>query len=220
MKNEAKRERKDRGRIIFIISIIAMILAFIFDKSILSFIASSRTALFTDFFLGLTFVSNTIIIFFFLTSLFLWQERKKRWILPLWLTLFSSVVASFILKTFIGRARPFEFGISAVPLALESSFATWNSSFPSFQAMLAFSALPILDKEFPRFKYAWIAIASLIALSRVYLGVHFLSDVIAGALIGYFIGFIFLKLEQKKEFGRKIYYRIFRSTLRRFNLFR
>ena len=220
MKNEAKKARKARGKIIFIAAVIALILAFIFDKSILSFIASNRNAPLTDFFLGLTFASNTIIIFFFLTSLFLWQEHKKRWILPLWLTLFLSVAASFIPKTKIGRGRPFEFGISAMPLALESSFATWNSSFPSFQAMLAFSALPILDKEFPRFRYAWIVIASLIALSRVYLGVHFLSDVIAGALIGYFIGFIFLKLEQKKEFGRKIYYLLFRSTLARFNLFR
>lgn len=220
MINEAKKAAKKRGRIIFTAAAIALILAFIFDKSISSFIANNRNALFTDFFLGLTFVSNTIIIFFFLTSLFLWQEHKKRWILPLWITLFSSVAASFVLKTIIGRARPFEFGISAIPLALESSFATWNSSFPSFQAMLAFSALPILYKEFPRFKHAWIAIASLIALSRVYLGVHFLSDVIAGALIGYFIGLIFLKLEQKKEFGRKIYYNMFRSTLTRFNLFR
>lgn len=218
MKNEAKKTKKARGRVIFTAAIIAFILAFIFDKGISSFIASNRNALFTDFFLGLTFVSHTIIIFFFLTSLFLWQERKKRWILPLWLTLFSSVVASFILKVIARRARPFDAGISAVPLALESSFSAWNSSFPSFQAMLAFSALPILDKEFPKFKYVWIAIASLIAFSRVYLGVHFLSDVIAGAIIGYFIGLIFLRLEQKKEFGRKIYYWIFRSTLRRFNM--
>jgi len=220
MKNGAKKGRKARGKVIFAVSIIALILSFIFDKSISLFIAGSRSSLLTDIFLGLTFASQTIIIFFFLTSLFLWQERKKRWILPLWITLFSSVAASFILKVIARRARPFDLGIGAVPLALESSFSAWNSSFPSFQAMLAFSALPILDKEFPKFRHVWIAIASLIAFSRVYLGVHFLSDVIAGAIIGYFIGLIFLRLEQKKEFGRKIYYRIFRSTLARFNLFR
>ena len=86
----------------------------------------------------------------------------------------------------------------------KKNYLVWNFSFPSFQAMLAFCAVPILAKEFPRFKYVWIIFAGLVAFSRVYFGVHFLSDVIAGGIIGYLLGIIVVKLEKEKKFGEKI----------------
>ena len=75
--------------------------------------------------------------------------------------------------------------------------------------MLAFCAIPFLSKEFPKFKYFWIAFASLIAFSRVYFGVHFLSDVIAGGLIGYLIGWFVLKTEKENKSCEGVYRRIF-----------
>ena len=55
-------------------------------------------------------------------------------------------------------------------------------------AMVAFAAIPILDKEFSKLKWFWIIFAFLVAFSRIYFEAHFLSDVVFGAFFGYFIG--------------------------------
>ncbi len=191
--------------LIIILGILVAVISFMFDEKIIQFVSLFRNNILNEFFLGITFVSSEIIIFFFLTSLFLWKEHKRRWILPLWLTLFLSVVVSFVLKFGIHRARPFQQGlVSVLPILEKSSHLVWNFSFPSFQAMLAFCAVPILAKEFPRFKYVWIIFAGLVAFSRVYFGLHFLSDVIAGGLIGIVLGWAMIKLEGKYKFGEKV----------------
>src|SRR3989338_989098 len=178
--------------------IFILFLAFYFDNQITSIVFLIRNGILTDFFMGITFVSSILIIFLFLTILFI-KENKRRWILPLWATLVFDIIIGFLLKITIQRHRPFELGLVSLINGLEkSSYYVWNFSFPSFQTMMVFSAIPFLSKEFPKFKYAWIAFACVVALSRVYLGVHFLSDVIAGALIGYLIGwFVVRKVEGK-----------------------
>jgi len=190
---------------LILISIILILISFCFDSQMITASSSIRTPPLDNFFLGITFVSAELIIFFVLTALFLWNENKQRWIIPLWLTLFLSTAISFILKTTIKRPRPFQLGIVPIINIIRetTSYATWNFSFPSFQAMLAFCAIPILSKEFPKLKWAWIIFALLVGFSRIYFGFHFLSDVIAGALIGYLIGTFIVKLENKKRFGEK-----------------
>jgi undecaprenyl-diphosphatase len=66
--------------------------------------------------------------------------------------------------------------------------------------MLVFSILPFLNLEFKKFKYVWIIFCILVSFSRVYLGLHFLSDVFLGGLIGYFIGLFVLSYFKKKIF--------------------
>lgn len=189
------------------IALVAGLISLFYDTEISQSVASLRAFVPDWFFVGFTFEIQTIIILFFLTSLFLFQERKRKWILPLWFTAFFSVVISYILKIIFLRPRPFETGaVSVFAIAYQSlgnSFSTWNSSFPSFQAVLAFSALPLLDKEFKRFKWVWLIIACLIAASRVYFGLHYLSDVLFGGIIGYLIGYFFVRLEKKYLYGEK-----------------
>lgn len=194
------------GLIIFLLFV-----SLYFDSLIVQGISYLRNPVLNEAFFGITFVSSGIIIFFFLTSLFLWKENKRRWILPLWMTLALSAVTSFLLKFSIQRARPFQLGVvSTLPVLESASFLTWNFSFPSFQAMLAFCAIPILSKEFPKFKYIWIVFAGLVAFSRVYFGLHFLSDVIAGGFIGYLLGAMIVHLEKEEKFGERIYKKIFK----------
>ena len=74
--------------------------------------------------------------------------------------------------------------------------------------MMVFCAVPIVSKNFPKFKYAWILFAGLVAFSRVYLGLHFLSDVIVGGIIGYFIGLIIINKEEESHFWQKTYNKV------------
>jgi len=177
------------------------VLSFIFDNQISIFFQSLRNPILNYLLSIFAFETGTMIILFAITSLFLFKEKKKEWILPLWITAATSAIITFILKILIQRPRPFQEGvIYAVPLAqtlLGSTITLWNFSFPSFQATLAFCALPILDKEFKKLKYAWIVIALIISLSRVYFGVHYMSDVIFGAIIGYLIGLGVVKIKEK-----------------------
>lgn len=201
--------KKRKGIIIFTLILLSILISLYFDSQIVKGISLIRIEFLNDIFMGLTFASSGIIIFFILTSLFLWREHKRRWILPLWFTLGISALVSFLLKIIVQRSRPFQLAIvSTLPILAKNSHLTWNLSFPSFQAMLAFCAIPILSKEFPRLKYVWIIFASLIAFSRVYFGLHFLSDVIAGGLIGYLIGAIIIKIEKENRFGEKVYKKV------------
>jgi len=196
----------------FFALIVLILVSFYFDIFIVQKISLIQNSLLDEFFLGLTFLSTEIIVFFFLTSLFLWSENKRRWILPLWITLGLSAVISFVLKLIVQRQRPFQQGLVYIlPVLEKASHLTWNFSFPSFQSMLVFSAVPILSKEFPRFRYVWIIFAFLVAFSRVYFGVHFLSDVLVGGLIGYLIGLGIIGIEKETMFGEKTYKRLFRK---------
>src|SRR3989344_1837043 len=209
MKNNQRLQEPLRGKnlaILFIVLSFAVILSFVFDSLIVQNISKIRNVFLDEVFLGITFISSEIIIFFFLTSLFLWQEHKRKWILPLWLTLGASAILSFILKFAIQRLRPFQQDLVSIPEMLASkSYEIWNFSFPSFQAMLVFCALPIISKEFPKIKWAWIVFAFLVAFSRVYFGLHFLSDVIIGGILGFLIGVIIIKLENRKKFVERIF---------------
>jgi undecaprenyl-diphosphatase len=89
------------------------------------------------------------------------------------------------------RIRPFD-ALGILNLVNES-----DSSFPSGHAAAVFSTVYILDREFPKIKWFWIGIAILVSFSRIYLGVHYLTDVVVGALIGYTISLIVVKYRDK-----------------------
>lgn len=193
----------------------AIILAasFYFDNQIVIFFSSLRNFYLTQLFLGIKFLDAEIFVVIFLTLLLLFSKKKKEWILPLWLTLGLTAVTTFLLKILIHRIRPFATGIVSLASGItpNPNYLIWDFSFPSFDTAFVFSAIPLLSKFYPKLKWAWIAFAGLVLLSRVYFGVHYLSDVISGALIGLLIGIIIVKLEEKKKFGERIYRRIFKK---------
>jgi len=76
------------------------------------------------FFMGITFISFEIIVFSFLTLLFLWKKQKL--VLPLWITLGLAVAVSFLLKVVIQRQRPFQLGlVSVLPVLEKASHSIW-----------------------------------------------------------------------------------------------
>lgn len=201
---------KKKFTIWIILLVLSILMSFYFDNILIQYISLMRTNVLDQFFLVITWISSEILIFFILTAMFLWEEHKRRWILPLWSCLGSSALVSFALKMIIQRQRPFQLGlVSLLPQLQEASYSIWNFSFPSFQSMLVFCAVPILAEQFPRFRKMWIAFAVLVAFSRLYFGVHFVSDVIAGGLIGCLIGMIIVKAEKENKLGQKIYQKVF-----------
>lgn len=67
-------------------------------------------------------------------------------------------------------------------------------SFPSGHSVTVFALAYVLSRAYPKGSFAFYALATIVALSRVYLARHFLSDVVAGAAVGLFAGWIVCRL--------------------------
>jgi undecaprenyl-diphosphatase len=94
----------------------------------------------------------------------------------------SLVVA--VLKETVDRPRP----AHADP-SIETVVGTPGSpSFPSGHTATAFAAAAVVGAFYPRLRWPLYALAALVGLSRIYLGVHFALDVLAGAILGLSIG--------------------------------
>ncbi len=63
-----------------------------------------------------------------------------------------------------------------------------TSSFPSGHATVAFACATVLALAVPRLRWPLFGLAALVAFSRVYVGVHYPLDVLAGAALGVLIG--------------------------------
>ena len=131
------------------------------------------------------------------------ETLPREWILPLWLSIIATSVVTVVIKVMISRPRPFESLTFPLIPGAHYTFGAWNTAFPSLHTAAVFSLVPILDKEFPKIKWFWIILAVLVSLSRVYMGVHYLSDVIAGAFIGIIISNRIIKIGKKYKLFKK-----------------
>jgi undecaprenyl-diphosphatase len=96
---------------------------------------------------------------------------------------FLASALNFVIKAAVDRSRPpHEIGLEAL-VGVPGS-----PSFPSGHAMTAFAVAGAMAMLSPRARWPVLALASLIAFSRVYLGVHFWIDVLAGAALGFAVG--------------------------------
>ncbi len=90
------------------------------------------------------------------------------------------LVGNVVLKNLIARPRPCWLDTS-VPMLIA---VPQDYSFPSGHTLISTIGAAILARTDRRFGYAAIPLAVLIAFSRMYLFVHFPSDILAGAVIG------------------------------------
>ena len=187
-----------RGLLIsYLVGGLLLVLGLIYDKEISLFITSLRVEILSNLMVWVSYFGSGFFILIFMTSLFLWQEKKREYIVPLWASVIISLIVVYIIKIIFLRLRPFEV-LGIIPLV-----KTLTSSFPSGHTAAAFSTIAILDKEFPKFKWFWIAFSVLIGFSRIYVGVHYLSDVVFAAILGGSIGIYMCKKKEWFNFNLK-----------------
>jgi undecaprenyl-diphosphatase len=95
------------------------------------------------------------------------------------------LIGNLFLKPVIGRVRPYDMPGVDVKLLIESHH---DKSFPSGHTLACFEAATVLMIRDKRFGIPALVIAVLVALSRLYLYVHYPTDVIAGAVLGIILG--------------------------------
>ncbi len=127
--------------------------------------------------------------------LFIWILRKKAKAIPVMLGLALCIAATDntnhrILKPIFKRQRP---PLVEKTIQLRTDrFAGY--SFPSNHAGNNFAAATFLSSCYPALSWYYFAIAIVVSYSRIYVGVHYPFDVIAGALIGLFFGLFFFRI--------------------------
>jgi membrane-associated phospholipid phosphatase len=97
----------------------------------------------------------------------------------------AAAVTGF-LKDLFDRVRPAlaDPGIEALVRTPDSA------SFPSGHAATAFAAAVAVGAFYPRLRWPLLGLAALVGLSRIYLGVHYALDVLAGATLGMALGLL------------------------------
>jgi PAP2 superfamily len=93
--------------------------------------------------------------------------------------------ACFALKDLVERTRPFVAHPEIDPL-----YVVHSSSFPAGHAATAVAGATLLSYIAPKGAFAFVLLAAAIGYSRVYVGVHYPGDVLAGALVGAVVGCI------------------------------
>jgi len=106
----------------------------------------------------------------------------------------SAELLSGALKWAIPRHRPRLHSLVPMP---------HGHSFPSGHAATSFACATVIAGAAPRWRLACYALAALIAFSRLYNGVHFPLDVIAGAALGIAIGFAIRALRRRGALRRR-----------------
>ena len=167
-----------------------------YDHQITEYVISFRSPALTEYFIFITHVGDVYgyaVVLILLTIMSIFVFKHWKYTVQIVFVLLLSALSNLILKRFVDRARP----------GIEHMVSVETLSYPSGHAMSAMAFYGFLMFLFYRFKiniFLKIGVILLLALlifsiglSRIYLGVHFPSD-IAGGYIAGFIWVVFCVL--------------------------
>lgn len=152
------------------------------DMSVLNFIYDNIRCAFLDVLMPLITLFGESGIFFIAIAVLLLISRKTRKTgITLGLSLLIGlVVCNLTLKPLIARPRPYTVRTDVIMLVEALS----DYSFPSGHTVAAFEAATVMMIRHRKVGIAFLVLAILIAFSRLYLFVHYPTDVLAGAVLG------------------------------------
>ncbi len=165
-----------------------------FDYNVLNSIQGIRTDFFDYFFSTVTHLATAGIFWIILGVIYcLSVKTRKTGTTMLLALLFNLIVCNLILKIVIARPRPYtveDFSLITDPSTQLLVGLPSDWSFPSGHTAASFTAATALfcnNKKHGIFAYI---LALIIAFSRIYLYVHYPTDVIAGIILGCLMGTI------------------------------
>ncbi len=172
-----------------------------FDFSILNWIQDHLRCGFLDAVMPKITVLGTAAALWIVIGLaLLMKPATRRTAVLLFIALLTALlVCNLTLKNLVARDRPCWINKDMILLVKSPK----DYSFPSGHTAMSFLSATVLTRLGRKAGVAAFVVATLIAFSRLYLYVHFPSDVAAGALIGTMIGVLVLAgnrwIEKKKE---------------------
>ena len=169
------------------------------DGSILLWIQDCvRTAILDPLVCAYTHLGDAGMLWIVLTVLLLVPKKTRRAGLVSAIALLLSLLCTnVVLRHLVARPRPWLDVAGLIPLVAEHD----PNSFPSGHTSAALAAACAWWHTLPRrwMRVFGLVMAVLMGLSRLYVGVHYPSDVLAGALVGVFCGWLAWRLYQMVE---------------------
>lgn len=164
------------------------------DKEIMFFISENFKSDFCDKIMPIiTSIGNKGFVWIVISIILFFQEKTRKYSYMMITSLLGSlIIGNIILKLTIRRPRPFDV-FNYIELLIKKPL---DFSFPSGHTMTAFACSFIIYSFNKKLGFISFVLALLIAYSRVYLFVHFPSDIIAGAIIGIIIAYLSKKFIQ------------------------
>lgn len=166
------------------------------DESIILWVSSHLTNEFFNFFMPIVSVLGNVGILWIIMGIgmILFGKEQKKWGFLLLVCLATTaLISNFFIKPIIQRTRPFDMLFLEILIQRPHDF-----SFPSGHTAAAFAAATVFymkNKKMGIFMYLF---AFLMGFSRLYLLVHYPSDILAGALIGTVVSWVIVKMAKGK----------------------
>lgn len=177
------------------------------DNSILQFIQMNmRNPIVDKIMIGLTYLGNGITIWAIIgLALIISRKYRKHGFMIIAALILCYLIGNLSIKPILARTRPF----NALPLLGEMLIKLpTDFSFPSGHTMCAFASSVVIYNINKKIGVFVFILSSFIGFSRVYLYVHYPSDVLGGMIIGILVGIItitiFEKIRKKKRKQFKI----------------
>lgn len=168
------------------------------DANILLWIQEHlRTPELTVFFKQITRLGNAGIFWILLSiCLLFFAKTRNTGVMAIISLAISFVINNLFLKNIVARTRPYE-TVEGLGRLIEKQV---DFSFPSGHTASSFAVAVVLYLELPK-KYGipLLILAVLISFSRLYLGVHYPSDVLIGAVSGTLIALVVHRAFVKKQ---------------------